>query len=195
MAEIALVKTSHGLVPATQSDAEQVAKWRLGETVRGKYSRMRNARFHGKFFKLLDLAYEYWEPTGGLIPRQERRGIDGLASFLEEQIGQPGALKNALESYIDQLEKERAERFPVIDKSREAMRDWLTIESGHYTLVYTPDGVRRERRSIRWDKMDEVEFQALYRDVFAACWRLVLSGHFESEEEAMAVADQLNTYA
>lgn len=195
MAEITLVKTSHGLVPATQEDADQLAKWRIGETVRGKYSRMRNAKFHAKFFKLLELTYDYWEPAGGLIPAQEKRGIHGLAKYLETQIGHDGALGDAVAAYILHLETDRAERFPIIDKSREAMRDWLTIEAGYYTLVYTPGGVRRERRSIQWAKMDETEFSNLYKDVFATCWRLVLSSKFDCEADALAVADQLSFYA
>ena len=30
---------------------------------------------------MLDLAWEYWEPVGGLIPRQELRGIQGLSNL------------------------------------------------------------------------------------------------------------------
>lgn len=195
MADLALIKTASGLVPATDADREAVQKWRTGQVIHGKFTRMRNARFHGKFFAMLDLAWEYWEPKGGLVPRQEMRGILGLARYFEELNGRPGQLSGAVQAYIEKLEAERAERFPVVDKSREAFREWVTIEAGHFHLVQTPDGVRREAKSISWSSMDDTAFEPLYRDVFAACWRLVLSAHFESEADAMAAAELMGSFA
>lgn len=195
MAELALIRTAQGLVPATEADREVTQKWKLGQVVHGKFTRMRNAKFHGKFFSMLDLAWEYWEPVGGLVPRQEMRGIRGLAKFFEGASGKPGQLSHAVDSYIAQLEADRAERFPVVDKSREAFREWVTIEAGHFHLVRTPDGVRKEAKSISWAQMDDTAFEPLYRDVFNACWRLVLSAHFESEEAALSAADQIGSYA
>lgn len=195
MAELALIRTAQGLVPATEADREVTQKWKLGQVVHGKFTRMRNAKFHGKFFSMLDLAWEYWEPVGGLVPRQEMRGIRGLAKFFEAASGKAGQLSNAVEAYIAQLEADRAERFPAVDKSREAFREWVTIEAGHFHLVRTPDGVRKEAKSISWASMDDTAFEPLYRDVFNACWRLVLSAHFETEEAALAAADQIGSYA
>ena len=195
MADLALIKTSHGLVPATEADREVLAKWKLGQTVHGSYTKMRNAGFHRRFFKLLDLAFEYFEPVGGLVTRQELRGIHGLARFFEKASGKPGQLSEAVAAYVAELEADRVLKFPAVDKSREAFRDWVTIEAGHFALVQTPDGIRRERKSISWSAMDEIEFKALYRDVFAACWRLVLSSVFESEEQAMAAAEQIGEFA
>ncbi|WDH25023.1 DUF1367 family protein [Pseudomonas chlororaphis] len=195
MAELALIRTAQGLVPATEADREVTQRWKLGQVVHGKFTKMRNAKFHGKFFSMLDLAWEYWEPTGGLIPRQEMRGIQGLAKFFEDANGKPGQLSGAVAAYIARVEAERAERFPAVDKSREAFRDWITIEAGHFHLVQTPDGIRKERKSISWAHMDDTEFEPLYRDVFNACWRLVLSAHFESEEQALAAADMIGGFA
>lgn len=195
MADLALIKTAAGLVPATEADREAVQRWRTGQVIHGKFTRMRNARFHGKFFAMLDLALEYWEPKGGLVPRQEMRGILGLARYFEELNSRPGQLSGAVQAYIEKLEAERAERFPVVDKSREAFREWVTIEAGHFHLVQTPDGVRKEAKSISWSSMDDTAFEPLYRDVFAACWRLVLSAHFESEADAMAAAELMGSFA
>lgn len=195
MADLALVKTSHGLVPATEADSEVLAKWKLGQVIHGSFTKMRNAGFHRRFFKLLDLAFEYFEPVGGLVTRQELRGIHGLARFFEKASGKPGQLSEAVAAYIAELEAERILKFPAVDKSREAFRDWVTMEAGHFTLVQTPDGIRRERKSISWASMDETAFKELYRDVFAACWRLVLSSHFESEEQAMAAAELIGEFA
>ncbi|WP_085599746.1 MULTISPECIES: DUF1367 family protein [unclassified Pseudomonas] len=195
MAELALIRTAQGLVPATEADREAIQCWKAGQVIHGKFTKMRNARFHGKFFAMLDLAWEYWEPVGGLIPRQEMRGIRGLAKFFEAQNGRPGQLSNAVDAYIAGLEQARAERFPSVDKSREAFREWVTIEAGHFHLVRTPDGVRKEAKSISWASMDDTQFEPLYRDVFNACWRLVLSAHFETEGAALAAADQIGSFS
>jgi len=195
MADLALIRTAQGLVPATEADRETVQKWKAGQVVHGKFTRMRNARFHGKFFAMLDLAWEYWEPKGGLVPRQELRGIQGLAKYFEDLNGKPGQLGNAVQAYLDKLETDRAERFPVVDKSREAFREWVTVEAGHFHLVQTPDGIRKEAKSISWSAMDDTAFEPLYRDVFNACWRLVLSAHFDSEADAMATAEVMGGIA
>jgi len=195
MADLALIRTAQGLVPATEADREVVQKWKAGQVVHGKFARMRNARFHGKFFAMLDLAWDYWEPKGGLIPRQEMRGIQGLAKFLASHASKADSIHAAAQAYIHSLEQDRAGRFPAVDKSREAFREWVTIEAGHFNLVQTPDGIRKERKSISWARMDDTEFEALYRDVFNVCWRLVLSAHFESEDEALAAAEMLGGFA
>ncbi|MEI0926409.1 DUF1367 family protein, partial [Pseudomonas aeruginosa] len=49
MAELAFIRTAQGLVPATEADRETVQKWKAGQVVHGKFTRMRNAKFHGKF--------------------------------------------------------------------------------------------------------------------------------------------------
>lgn len=195
VAELALIRTPQGLVPATEGDREQLSKLKNGQVLHGKFTRMRNARFHGKFFSMLALAYDYWEPKGGLIPRQELRGIQGLAKYFEELNQRPGQLQVAVGEYLKKLEADRADRFPVADKSREAFREWVTIEAGHYNLVQTPEGIRREAKSISWAAMDDTAFDPLYRDVFNVCWRHVLSAHFDSEASAMAAADLMGSFA
>lgn len=195
MADLALVRSANGLVGATDADRELISKIKYGATVHGDFKKMRNAKFHGKFFALLALAFDYWEPVGGLIPRQELRGIHGLAKYFEEINGRPGQLTNAVQGYIDQLEQDRIQRFPVVEKSREAFREWITVEAGHFTLVQSPAGIEKRPKSIAWSKMDDVAFEALYKDVFATCWRLVLQSHFETEDEAMSAAEQLGTFA
>lgn len=195
MAELALIRTTHGLVPATEADRELVQKWKAGQVIRGKFARMRNARFHRKFFSMLELAFDYWEPVGGLVPRQEKRGIVGLAKFLAGHSQNPEAVMRAADAYITQLEAERAEQFPAVDKSREAFREWVTVEAGHFVLVHTPAGIRKEAKSISWASMDDTAFEPLYRDVFSACWRLVLSAHFETEADAMAAAEHMGSFA
>jgi len=193
--DLALVRTANGLVGATEADRELVQKIKFGATIHGDFKKMRNAKLHGKFFALLDLAFQYFEPTGGLVPRQELRGIEGLAKYFEELNGRPGQLTDAVMAYVNKLTAERAQRFPAVDKSREAFREFITIDAGHFDLVMTPDGVKKVAKSIAWGKMDDLAFAELYKDVFNACWRLVLSSHFSSEEEAMGAAEKMGQFS
>ena len=59
-----LIKVQGGLAPGDPQTEEFVSKVKLGGAVRGNLTIMqpRNAAFHRKFFALLNLAYEYWEP-------------------------------------------------------------------------------------------------------------------------------------
>ena len=61
MAELALVKTVHGLMPVAANDNECVQRLKLGEVVRGDFKRMRNGQFHRKYMALLNLAFDHFE--------------------------------------------------------------------------------------------------------------------------------------
>ena len=50
------------LVPENTATGEWYGKLKLGQVVRGDFKKVRNYAFHRKFFALLNLAYEYWEP-------------------------------------------------------------------------------------------------------------------------------------
>ncbi len=64
MAEVNLLKlSSTSLAPATEEDVEALSHIKIGEVVRCKYSRMRNIKFHRKYFSLLNYLYDVWEPA------------------------------------------------------------------------------------------------------------------------------------
>jgi hypothetical protein len=61
--EVCLHKVAGGLLaPATDADAESLADVSAGIILRCKVTQMRNARFHRKFFAMLDVGYDAWEP-------------------------------------------------------------------------------------------------------------------------------------
>ncbi len=41
---------------------EKSSKVKMGGIIHGPFAQMRNVRFHRKFFALLNLAFDYWEP-------------------------------------------------------------------------------------------------------------------------------------
>lgn len=77
MTELALMKGSNGvLLPVTDEDSEYLKKLRAGQVIRGEFRQMRNPRFHRKFFALLQIGFDAWEP-----PEQEFRGLPVQKNF------------------------------------------------------------------------------------------------------------------
>lgn len=63
--KIVLTKAPGGvLVPIDQQAVEYLAKLKLGAGVTVEIKQHRNPGFHRKFFALLNLAFEAWEPAG-----------------------------------------------------------------------------------------------------------------------------------
>lgn len=48
-------------------------------------------------------------------------------------------------------------------------RKWVIMSSGHYIETITPNGSFFEPKSLKFSKMDEVEFQKVYSDVLNFC--------------------------
>lgn len=57
-----LTKTLSGMLPSDPDSEEWYAKRKLGSTYRVSLTEIRNYRFLKKFFALLNLGFEYWEP-------------------------------------------------------------------------------------------------------------------------------------
>lgn len=67
--ELQLIKQSSGiLIPATPETSDILqSKIKLGAVLVAEFRQVRNPAFHRRFFALLNLGFEYWEPTGGAI--------------------------------------------------------------------------------------------------------------------------------
>ena len=63
MVALALLKTQGGYVPATEQDSEVMETHKLGQVIHADFKKMRNSKFHRKFFSLLNLGYESFEPA------------------------------------------------------------------------------------------------------------------------------------
>lgn len=195
--ELTLLKMSGGvLAPSTPADAEAIKLMPIGTTILAKGKGRRNLAFHRRFFALLNLTFDYWEPTGGMVSPAEQGILSRFVRYLA-QFGAGNVLNKAKDEFIDQLASSRIERHgPQAEKSFEVMRKWLTVEAGYYTVVMLPDGgMRKEAKSVSFAKMDQTEFSDLYRAVFGVCWRYVLSKRFATEEEAENACAQLMGFA
>lgn len=197
MAQLQLIKQSSGiLIPATAETSDILqSKIRLGAVPEADFRQLRNPAFHRRFFALLNLGFEYWEPTGGAISSNERKLVTGYAKFLASFGGSETTLMDAAEQYLDRIADRRAGSISLC-KSYDAYRSWVIVEAGHYDAIQLPDGtLRRHPRSISFASMDEIEFQQLYRAALDVLWRWILSRAFRSQDEAQNAAAQLMSFA
>lgn len=197
MAQLQLIKQSSGiLIPATPETSDFLqSKIKLGAVLVADFKQVRNPAFHRRFFALLNLGFEYWEPTGGAISSNERKLVTGYARYLASYGGNEGALLDAAEQYLEQVGNRRVTNGISLCKSFDAYRAWVTIESCHYDTIQLPDGtLRKHPRSIAFANMDETEFQQLYRAALDVLWRWILSRSFRDQREAENAAAQLMSF-
>ena len=103
--QLHLIKQTQGiLIPATQETSDFLqSKCKLGAVLEADFKLVRNPAFHRRYFALLNLGFEYWEPTGGAISSNERRLITGYAKFLAACGGSESALLDAAGQYLDRI--------------------------------------------------------------------------------------------
>ncbi|OLY71094.1 hypothetical protein BWD41_05450 [Citrobacter braakii] len=196
--ELHLIKHQSGiLIPATPETSDVLqSKIKLGAVLVAEFRQVRNPAFHRRFFALLNLGFEYWEPTGGAISSNERKLVNGYAKFLAAFGGNEGALLDAAEQYLEQVASRRITNGISLCKSFDAYRAWVIVEAGHYDAIQLPDGtLRKHPRSIAFANMDETEFLQLYKAALDVLWRWVLSRAFKDQREAENAASQLMSFA
>lgn len=199
MAQLQLVKhtLSGVLLPATPESEDFLHSVKLGEWIHGDFKRLRNYAFHKRFFKLLQLGFEYWTPVGGSLSPNELQLIDRFVGYLVKMSGHRygEVLTAAADDFL--LEEGKLQtREIVLLKSFEPYRAWVTVQAGYYDEVILPDNSRRRvPKSISFARMDEDTFRSLYKDVFNVLWNYILRHKFRSQQEAENVAMQLLGFA
>ncbi|PVZ84846.1 hypothetical protein C9426_22090 [Serratia sp. S1B] len=195
---LTLEKCAPGLLkPATIIDVDFINKVKVGDAVCGEFKQSRNYKFHKRFFKLLQLGFDYWTPTGGAVTPNEQQLINGFVDFLCKQVGAGHnlALADAAELYLADVGLHRVSDIALL-KSFDAFREWVTVQAGYYTEHVYPDGSKNRRaKSISFARMDEDMFQQLYKAVLNVLWNWILFRKFQSIEEAENIAAQLLEYA
>lgn len=194
MAQIQFIKsTSQILTPATPEASEFLQRIKAGEWVSAEFRRVRNYRFHKRFFKLLQLGFDYWTPAGGALTAGELELVDRFVSFQIKMAGhQFGPTLCTFADEFILLEGQLRTREIALLKAFEPYREWVTIQAGYYDDVILPDGTRRRvARSISFARMDEDTFQNFYKAAFNVLWNHILFRKFRSQQEAENVAMQL----
>ncbi len=195
MAEVNFVKTSNGLVPASHADKEIFNKWKMGGVICGKFSQSRNYKYHKRFFGLLNLAFDYYEPSSGVLTNDEKRIATKIFQSLDNASNNSGVMLNWGREFMKAESQLRKSQIENIQKAFEPFREEMTIAAGYFDEVRTPVGVKKYAKSISFASMDEYQFRELYKAVFNTVWRFVLSRYFKNEAEAEDAAVMMLTYA
>ncbi len=189
MAALSFVKTSAGLVPHTEHDKEVFDKWKLGGVISGEFKQVRNPKFLRKFFVLLNLAFDYYEPSSGVLTEDEKRIAKKIFVGLEEVSEGSGAFLDWGREFMKAESDFRKCQIENIQKAFEPFRADIIEQAGYYYTVSLPSGgTKRVAKSISFAKMDQLEFDQLYKAVFNVLWRFVLSRVFKNEQEAEEAA-------
>ena len=95
--EIILHKLNGALHPINDTEREKLKAFKSGEGVRVKMTRVRNYQFLKKYFALLQLAYDYWEPPENLVGEKNferfRKDVIILAGFYEQYVRVDGSTR------------------------------------------------------------------------------------------------------
>lgn len=195
--ELNLIKQNGTLTPATVADQEKLATLSHGQHVIGslKSSKSRSLKWHRMYFGgLLKLALDYWEPKGGYISKQEKDFAVGLVEFLESNNLDASPYKFIMTEYMKDLRATRKQEIPTPNKSVKHLHEWVKEECGHYDYILTPDGIKKEPKSINFNTMSHEEWQEYYKKAFNVVWKLVLSNVYKGDMQACekAINELLN---
>lgn len=196
MAQYSFIKSDGDvLIPASPDARDFLKKIRLGAAVYSDFKQARNPAFHRKFFSLLNLGFDYWQPSGGAISPADKKLVHGYVQLVAHYAGHADTLQELADQYLRDEAEKRAGNISAV-KSFEAFRAWVTIEAGFYTEYQMPDGtIRKEPKSISFAKMDDLEFSLLYKSVLDVLWNFILFRTFPTQQAAENAASQLFSYA
>ena len=117
---VAVKAVDNSLKPVTAIDADSLKGFKVGQPVKIQVTRQkdRSLSHHRLFFGgLLPLAFDYWQPAGGVISPKERDVVLWVAKRQDRLAGNKGVIVASAEESLNLLAKKRAEKLPVIEKT------------------------------------------------------------------------------
>ena len=102
MTHIVLMKTANVLVPYDEAAADFVQKMKSGSLMHSDFKKVRNYKFHKKYFALVTFAFDQWEPQDGLTYQGQpvtknkerfRKDVAILAGFFESTVNLKGEVR------------------------------------------------------------------------------------------------------
>ncbi|EMH5958474.1 DUF1367 family protein, partial [Proteus mirabilis] len=170
------------------------SKIKCGDVLSANFKKARNPRFHRKYFALLNLGYEYWEPVGGTISPEERELVRGYITFLSYYTDNADALLSASDIYLEEVAQKRAQNISAT-KSFDAFRYWVVEQAGYYDTFEMPDGsLRRVAKSISFANMDDLAFSELYKATLDVLWNFILRKQFPTQKAVENAVSQLLSF-
>ena len=143
--------TSYALMPAHQTDEDEIKKLPKGQPLRVKVTRMRNVDFHRLYFALLNYAFDCWEPENCTV----EAGIHQLKVYQHDLVPE----KN-------------------FDRFR---RDIIILCGFYDAYYRLNGAVRIEPKSISFANMDQDEFEKLYDKTIDVIIKYVLRNYTGDE--------------
>lgn len=156
----------------------------------------RNYKHHRKFFKLLSIAYEYWQPDYETISESEKWVAKRTAAKCAEVLNQylhnselKAAIQNAFtqieQDTLDLLGKNREEKLDYEGmKTFEGFLDHIMKKADCYDLVPDSDGgTHKQRWSLSFDAMPQSIFNDVYKRCFGVIWNEMLSDVFATPQD------------
>ena len=127
MMDAFFIKTAaRTLMPASDQDAELLKYIKIGHPTKLTFKRVRNYQYHKKYFALLNLAFDYWEPDEDQLGEknfeQFREDVIILSGFYHQRIRLDGSIRVTAKSISfanmneDEFEKMYARTIDVIIK-------------------------------------------------------------------------------
>lgn len=196
MAQHSFIKMSNDtLVPANHVTRDFLhSKIKCGDVLSANFKKARNPRFHRKYFALLNLGYEYWEPVGGTISPEEKELVRGYITFLSYYTDNADALLSASDIYLEEVAQNRAQNISAT-KSFDAFRYWVVEQAGYYDMFEMPDGsFRRVAKSISFANMDDLAFSELYKATLDVLWNFILRKQFPTQKAVENAVSQLLSF-
>lgn len=197
MQKLVCLKLSNALVPATKRDAEilEGLPHNIPINITTKSKTSRSLSMHRMYWALIELALDYWEPSGGLLSEAETCFMDGLLNYLDDNGVEIKTMQKIFEHYTDELVNERADQLQGAFKNRQMLHEWIKEQAGYYDLILTPSGITRRIKSISFDMMSHEDWLIYYKKAFNVVWNLILSRVFDEEKEAQDLVEQLMNMA
>ena len=152
----------NGKLVAVDNDSQQAID-KITEPTVLTAKKMRSYRYHKKFFQLLKIAYQYWQPVYNNDFHNKSENFVVEAGLTSEQIN---LFKQVYKKELKRLEPK---------KNKEQFRKDLIIKAGFYEIDYRIDGTPRvNAKSISFEKMGHEEFHKLYGKVKDVIYDIIL---------------------
>lgn len=148
-------KVTGGLfVPVGIESEQALERVKVGDVVECTWVLKRNPKFLKKFFALIRVGFDLWEPV----------------------------LKKCGLRHGEAIQQGRINKWGAPIKNIERYRSDVTITAGYYKSVFDLHGeLRLEPKSISFGKMDEEEFAQLYSDVIDIMLRHIPETYSQSD--------------
>ncbi|MBP2845415.1 DUF1367 family protein [Dickeya oryzae] len=160
----------------------------------------RNIKHHRKFWKLLELGFDYWVPEWAFVSAPEEWIAHRVAKRTAQMAGNPELYENVTKEIaaqvLSEVAGERRRRFdPEAVKTKDAYLNHVMVKAGFYDLAPNPDGgTLKQRWSIAFVNMGQEKFDKVYRGVFGVIWNETLNQYFADEAEMENAVNQLMNF-